>query len=65
MTGFFYIMNMRYRVKEILKNNYHLSTSEINIAMLGHGTSISEAEQYQIAPEAVAEAIYQKYKKEH
>lgn len=56
---------MRYRVKEILKNNYHLSTSEINIAMLGHGKSISEAVQYQIAPEAVAEAIYQKYKKEH
>lgn len=56
---------MRYRVKEILKTRYGLTDYQVNIAMLGHGTSISEAEQYHVAPEAVAEAIYQKYKKEH
>lgn len=56
---------MRYRVKEILKTRYGLTEYQVNIAMVGHGKSISEAAQYQVAPEAVAEAIYQHYKKEN
>ena len=56
---------MRYRVKEILKTRYGLTEYQVNIAMIGHGKSIGEAEQYQVAPEAVAEAIYQCYKKEN
>lgn len=56
---------MRYKIKQILMERHHLSESETNIAMLGHGKAIQEAYQYNIAPEAVAEAIYQSWKKEH
>lgn len=56
---------MRYKIKQILMERHHLSESETNIAMLGHGKSIQEAYQHNIAPEAVAEAIYQSWKKEH
>ena len=56
---------MRYKIKQILMERHHLSESVANIAMLGHGKAIQEAYQYNIAPEAVAEAIYQTWKKEH
>lgn len=56
---------MRYKIKQILMERHHLSESETNIAMLGHGKAIQEAYQHNIAPEAVAEAIYQSWKKEH
>lgn len=55
---------MRYRIKQILMERHHLSESVANIAMLGHGKAIQEAYQYNIAPEAVAEAIYESWKKE-
>lgn len=54
----------RYKIKQILMEKHHLSESIANIAMLGHGKAIQEAYQYNIAPEAVAEAIYESWKKE-
>ena len=56
---------MRYKIKQILMERHHLSESVVNIAMLGHGKAIQEAYQYNIAPEAVAEAIYESWKKEN
>ena len=56
---------MRYKIKQILMERHHLSESVANIAMLGHGKAIQEAYQYNIAPEAVAEAIYESWKKEN
>lgn len=56
---------MRYKIKQILMERHHLSESVTNIAMLGHGKAIQEAYQYNIAPEAVAEAIYESWKKEN
>ena len=56
---------MRYKIKQILMERHHLSESVANIAMLGHGKAIQEAYQYGIAPEAVAEAIYESWKKEN
>ena len=56
---------MRYKIKQILIQQHHLTEPIANIAMLGHGKAIQEAYQYNIAPEAVAEAIYESWKKEH
>lgn len=56
---------MRYRIKQILIEQHNMSESVANIAMLGHGKAIQEAYQYNIAPEAVAEAIYESWKKEN
>ena len=55
---------MRYKIKQILMEKHHLSESVANIAMLGHGKAIQEAYQCNIAPEVVAEAIYESWKKE-
>lgn len=55
---------MRYKIKQILMEKHHLSESIANIAMLGHGKAIQEAYQCNIAPEVVAEAIYESWKKE-
>lgn len=54
---------MRCKIKQILMQQHHLSESITNIAMLGHGKAIQEACQCGIAPEAVAEAIYECWKK--
>ena len=56
---------MRYKIKQILMERHYLPESVANIAMLGHGKAIQEAYQYNIAPEAVAEAIYASWKKEN
>ena len=55
---------MRYKIKQILIHQHHLTEPIANIAMLGHGKAIQEAYQYNIAPEAVAEAIYKSWKRE-
>ena len=55
---------MRCKIKQILIQQHHLTEPIANIAMLGHGKAIQEACQYGIAPEVVAEAIYESWKKE-
>ena len=55
---------LRSKIKQILMQQHHLSESIANIAMFGHGKAIQEAYQNNIAPEAVAEAIYESWKKE-
>lgn len=52
---------MRFRIKKFLQNKYNLSESLANIAMLGNGKFIEEAENNDMNPEAVAEVIYINY----
>lgn len=52
---------MRFRIKKFLQNKYNLSESLVNIAMLGNGKFIEEAENNGMNPEAVAEVIYINY----
>lgn len=55
------MITMRYRVKDILRYRYKLSEHEINMALIGRGNELSEAYREGIAPEAVAESIYNQY----
>lgn len=55
---------MRYRVKELLRVRYKLTDHEIDMALIGRGNELSEAYQAGVAPEAVAESIYNRAKRE-
>ena len=55
---------MRYRVKEMLRVRYKLTDHEIDMALIGRGNELSEAYQAGVAPEAVAESIYNRAKRE-
>ena len=55
---------MRYKVKDILKRQYKLTDHEIDMALIGRGNELSEAYQAGVAPEAVAESIYNRAKRE-
>lgn len=55
---------MRYKVKDILKYKYKLTEHEINMALMGRSDELREAYLAQVAPEAVAESIYNRAKRE-
>ena len=55
---------MRYKVENILKYQYKLTEHEINMAMIGRSNELREAYLAQVAPEAVAESIYNRAKRE-
>lgn len=55
---------MRYKVKDILKYKYKLTEHEINMALMGRSDELREAYLAQVSPEAVAESIYNRAKRE-
>ena len=51
---------MRYKVKDWLRQKYKMTEHEINLALIGRGNELGEAYREGIAPEVVADSIYER-----